>query len=72
MDELSNIIISRGQKVNTQLVLMFLAQNIIVEILIKIFISLMHKLAIRKRRPNYNDDLKVLFFYEDSNLTSLS
>ena len=62
MDELSNIIISRGQKVNTQLVLMFLAQNITVEILIKIFISLMHKLAIRKRRPNYNDDLKVFFF----------
>ena len=62
MDELSNIIISRGQKVNTQLVLMFLAQNITVEILIKIFISLMHKLASRKRRPNYNDDLKVFFF----------
>jgi hypothetical protein len=32
-----------SQKVNTQLVLMFLAQNITVEILIKIFISLMHK-----------------------------
>ena len=32
-----------NQKVNTQLVLMFLAQNITVEILIKIFISLMHK-----------------------------
>ena len=41
---------------------MFLAQNITVEILIKTFISLMHKLAIRKRRPNYNDDLKVFFF----------